>query len=327
MEILRMGVLGAARITSMALLRPAQELAGVEIVAVAARDSERAARFAHRNGIARTFASYEDLIHASDIDAVYVPLPNSLHLKWAIAALNAGKHVLCEKPLGANADEAGVITEASERANRVLMEAFHFRHHPLAKRVEAIVRSGEIGPVRHVIAHMCIPIVERSNIRFRFDLAGGAAMDVGCYVVNFARMVAGAEPEVERVRVKLASPQVDRRVEAELRFKGGATALVIGSILSRTLFRMSARVECEQGDIRIWNPFLPQWGHRVVIRGPSGRRVETFRGESTYVHQLRAFVAAVHGEGPILTDGKDAVATMRVIDRIYEVAGLKRRGA
>src|SRR3990172_164939 len=189
---LRVGILGAARIAPMALVRPARAVPEVEIVAVAARERPPAPAFARKHGIPRTCASYDEVIRDADLDAVYNPLPNSLHCEWTIRALEAGKHVLCEKPLPANADEAARMAETAEKTGLVLMEAFHWRYHPLAARMQEIVASGELGLIEHVEASMCIPLILPGDIRYRLDLAGGALMDAGCYAVSGVRFLAGA---------------------------------------------------------------------------------------------------------------------------------------
>jgi len=173
---LRIGILGAARIAPMALVRPARSVPEAAVLAVAARDETRARRFAARHGIPRVHRGYAELLADPEIDAVYNPLPNSLHCEWSIRALEAGKHVLCEKPLASNADEARRMTEAASRAGRVLVEAFHWRYHPLAERMKAIVESGELGRVRHVEASCCFPLLLPGDIRYRLDLAGGALL-------------------------------------------------------------------------------------------------------------------------------------------------------
>src|SRR5213080_4382910 len=190
---LRVGILGAARIAPMALVKPARRVPEATVLAVAARDPERARRFAARHGIPRVHQSYDALLADPEIDAVYNPLPNALHAPWTIRALAAGKHVLCEKPFAANAAEAEEMARAAERAGRVLVEAFHWRYHPLFARVRAILDAGEIGQVRHLEAHFCIPLPLPNDIRWRKDLAGGALMDTGCYTVSVLRHLAGAE--------------------------------------------------------------------------------------------------------------------------------------
>ncbi len=196
MEVVRIGVLGAARIAPAALLKPARNVARAEVVAIAARDPARAEKFATKHGVPAVFADYMALIDAPDIDAIYNPLPNGLHAQWTTAALEAGKHVLCEKPLTANAAEAEQLGAVAQRTGRVLMEAFHWRYHPLAQRMVEIVRGGELGPLRHVSASLCFPLPLFSDIRYRYDLGGGALMDAGCYTVHIVRTLGGEEPEV-----------------------------------------------------------------------------------------------------------------------------------
>ncbi|MGH7857591.1 MAG: Gfo/Idh/MocA family protein, partial [Candidatus Binatia bacterium] len=236
------------------------------------------------------------------------------------------KHVLCEKPMAANAGEAERMATAARETGLVLAEAFHYRYHPLAARMKEIVTSGELGWIVRVEAHFCIPMVLPGDIRYRLDLAGGATMDVGSYTVNLVRFLAGAEPEVVSAEFRLSSPNVDRYMSAELRFPHGATGRVVHSLLSSILFRARAVVRGELGEMRVLNPIAPQFLYRLVVRGPHGSRSERVENGDSYTHQLRAFVRAVRGEGTMPTDGEDAVHNMRVIDAIYERAGLPRRG-
>jgi predicted dehydrogenase len=322
----RIGILGAARIAPMALVRPARAVPEAEVLVVAARDRSRAEAFARKHGIPRTCASYDELVLDDGIDAVYNPLPNSLHCEWTIRALEAGKHVLCEKPLASNAEEAARMAETADTTGLVLVEAFHWRYHPLASRMQEIVASGELGRIQHVEAAMCIPMVLPGDIRYRLELAGGALMDAGCYAVSGVRFLAGAEPEVVRAEARLSSPGVDRWMRADLRFADGRTGRVTASLFSAALLRMQARVRGDRGSLYVLNPFAPQFFHRLKVRTTEGSRVERVRSEPTYTHQLRAFVRAVRGEAPVATDGRHGVANMRVIDAIYHAAGLSPRG-
>jgi predicted dehydrogenase len=323
---LRIGILGAARIAPTALIRPARRVPGVRVDAVAARDEARAQRFARKHGIPRVHGSYLALIADPDLDAIYNPLPNSLHCEWTIRALEAGKHVLCEKPMASNAEEAERMAEASEQAGRQLMEAFHWRYHPLAARMKEIVESGELGEVRSIEASLCFPLPFPRDIRYQYDLAGGATMDAGCYTISILRTLAGAEPEVVQAESRLASPDVDRWMRAEFRFADGRRGRITCALFSAALLRMSAKVIGDAGTMSVFNPILPHVSHRLKVRTAGGVRKERLAGDATYTYQLRAFVAAVRGEAPVLTDARDGVANMRVIDAIYEKAGLKCRG-
>ncbi len=324
---LRIGVLGAARIAPMALLRPAREMVEASVWAVAARSPERARAFAAKHRVPRVHDSYEALIDDPELDAIYNPLPNGLHCEWTLRALRAGKHVLCEKPLAANAEEAERMAAAARESGRVLMEAFHWRYHPLAARMKEIVSSGMLGEIRHVEAALCIPLPLPNDIRYRWDLAGGAAMDTGCYTVSMVRHLAETEPEVVSARAWLAAPQVDRRMEGELRFGDGRTGRIVCSLFSKTLLRVEVRVRGSRGEMRVTNPLAPHFFHRLTVKGADGKRRERLEGDATYTHQLRAFVDAIRNGTPLPTDADDGVANMRVIDALYRAAGLSPRGA
>jgi predicted dehydrogenase len=320
-----MGILGAAKIAPAALIRPARKVPDAEVVSVAARDPERARQFADKHGIARVHPTYEALIGDPDIDAVYNPLPNGLHGRWTLAAIAAGKHVLCEKPFTANANEAATVARAGDEAGLVVMEAFHYRHHPLAARMREVVDQGLIGEVRHIEAWMCFPLPNRRDIRYRLDLAGGATMDAGCYALNMIRFMAGSEPEVVSARAKLSSPGVDRAMVADLSFADGRTARMHTSMWSSEVLRIGVRVTGDGGELRVLNPVAPQHYHRLAVRTPAGKRVEHIAGPSTYQYQLEHFTAAVLAGGPVITTTADAVANMAVVDAVYAAAGLPVR--
>lgn len=325
MEKVRIGILGAARIVPTALIRPARQVAEVTVVGVAARDVARAQAFAQKQRIPQVFASYEELLADSSIDAVYIPLPNGLHERWTLQALSAGKHVLCEKPFASNTIEAEHMAKAAQQSGLVLMEAFHYRYHPLAQRMKEIVNSGELGTIRHIEAWLCFPLFSRNDIRYNLSLAGGAMMDAGSYTTNILRFLAGEEPEVVQAVAKLASPGVDRRMDADLRFPGGITGHMTASLLSSTLLRIGVRVTGEQGKMNILNFIAPQIYHRLTVRTSRGRRVEHVAGGATYAYQLRAFAQAITQGTPVPTDALDAIANMRVIDEVYRRAGLQPR--
>ncbi len=323
---LRIGILGAARIAPMALIRPARSVPEVRIAAVAARDATRARAFADKHGVPKVHDGYDALIGDPELDAIYNPLPNALHCEWTLRALRAGKHVLCEKPIASNAAEAERMAQAAEASGRVLVEAFHWRYHPLAARMREIVRSGVLGDVRRVEASMCIPLPLPGDIRYRFDLGGGATMDTGCYAINLVRFLAEAEPSVESAEVRRSSPDVDRWMRAELRFDDGRSGRVECSLFSAKLLAVNARVIGSRGRLDVFNPVAPHLFHRLRVRAGGERRSESVPGEATYTHQLRAFAAHVRGAAKMSTDARDAIHNMRVIDAVYDRAGMKRRG-
>jgi predicted dehydrogenase len=293
---------------------------------VAARDPARARSFARKHDIPRVHEDYASLLADPEIDAIYNPLPNGFHCEWTLRALSAGKHVLCEKPLASNAEEAVRMAEAARASGLHLVEAFHYRYHPLAARIRQILAEGELGAVQHVEVEMCIPLLKPGDIRFRYELGGGAMMDIGCYAVSMVRLLAGAEPEVVSAEARLSSPRVDRWMRAELRFADGSSGRLTASLFSRTLLRLRARVQGDQGEMTVTNPLAPHLFHRLRVRTAAGRRDEKVPGRATYSHQLEGFVAQLRGGPPMETGPDDAIANMQVIDAIYAAAGLPRRG-
>ncbi len=319
----RIGILGAARITSSALIKPARGNSEVVVAAVAARDVSRARAFAVKHGIARVHDSYEALIADPDLDAIYIPLPIGLHGRWTRAALDAGKHVLCEKPFTANAAEAREVAERAARSDRVVMEAFHYRYHPCASRVDEIIASGELGKVKRVEAEWCFWMPKSSHNRYNYSLGGGALMDLGCYAVDMVRRFGGSTPEVVSAQAKLRGPQVDRVMTAELRFAGGHIGRIHCSMWSTDLPRLTARVVGDRGELRL-HPLIPF--QRFTVRSTTGKRVENFpAARSTYAYQLDAFAAAVLRGEPVKTTPEEAIENMTVIDAMYRVAGLPLR--
>lgn len=323
---IRIGVLGAAAIVPMALTKPVQAVPEAQIVAIAARDPQRAQAFARKHHIPRVHRTYNDLLADPEIDAIYNPLPNSLHAEWTIRALQAGKHVLCEKPFASNTQEAEEMARTARETGLVLSEAFAYRYHPLTSRVKEILASGELGRIRHIEAQFCFLLPSPKNIRFNYQLAGGALMDSGCYPVSLIRFLAEAEPRVESAQARLFSPQVDHKMSADLSFADGRTAHLVCDMLSPRLFRSSLQVQGDSGILHVTNPYHPHWFHWLRVRGRNGSHSEHVRGENVYALQLRAFVKAMRGEQKLNTDPADAVNNMRVIDTIYEKAGLRKRG-
>lgn len=322
---LRIGILGAARIAPTALIRPARTNDEVEVVAVAARDRAKAEKFAGKHQIPTVHASYDDLLADPDIDAVYNPLPNGLHGRWTIAAVQAGKHVLCEKPFTANADEARQVADAVRATDRVVFEAFHYRYHPFARRIVEIVESGELGEVRHLETWMCIPLLLPRDIRWQLALAGGSLMDVGCYTIHQLRTFAGAEPEVVRAQAKTIKPGVDRWARADLRFDDGRTARITAAMFGPKLLTMGAHIQGTKGELKARNVTAPQLLGRLKVTAGGNTRTEKASRTPTYAFQLQAFAGAVLRGEPFPTGLDDSIANMAVIDAVYRAAGLEPR--
>lgn len=322
---LRIGILGAARIAPAACIRPARAVEGVEVVAVAARDVGRARAYAARHGIPRVHDGYRQLLDDPGVDAVYNPLPNGLHGVWTLRAMEAGKHVLCEKPFTANAAEATAVAAQVALGDRVVMEAFHYRYHPMLLRALAILGSGELGTLQRVDTAMCVPLPLPRDIRYRADLAGGATMDIGCYAVHLWRVLAGAEPTVAAAQAKTMSAGVDRALSATLRTEGGIEGGLECSLLSTKLLRLHARVVGSEGSLTLFNPLGPHLVNRTTVTVGRARRVEHAERTPTYTFQMRAFRDAIESGRPFPTTAVDAVANMEVVDALYRAAGMSPR--
>ena len=318
---LRIGILGAAAIGPNAVIDPARHTDGVEVTAVAARQLPAATKYAAKHAIGRVHESYDALLADPEVDAVYIPLPNGLHGRWTMRALDAGKHVLCEKPFTANAEEAAEVAERAQNSGLVVMEAFHWRYHPAALRMIEILRSGELGKLTHAEAAVCFPLLRRGDIRFRRDLAGGALMDAGCYAVNFVRAAIGEEPSVTSAACVMTRGDVDRLTTARLAFPGGATGAITTSLLSRHLLALHLSVTGEKGSLYFRNPLMPKLFGRLTVTVDGKRRREDVPKSSTYAAQLAAFRDAVVDGAEFPTTAQDAVANMAVIDAIYRAAG------
>jgi predicted dehydrogenase len=324
---LRFGILGAAKIAPRALIEPARLGSEATIDVVAARDPERARRYAVEQGIPRVARDYAEVVHDPEIDVIYNPLPMNLHEPWTIAALRAGKHVLCEKPFAANALEAERMVQAAEETGLLLVEAFHYRYHPLFERILSIVQSGQLGPIRHMEGVFKVAIKDKTDLRHRYDTAGGATMDLGCYPLHWMRTVAGTEPRVVSARAEQGALNVDVVMQAELAFPGGITGHMLTSMADHETFNTSLRVEGQHGTLIVQNPLAPHHGHELRLQQRGEDHVEKVEGTaSTYRYQLVAFADSVRTGKKLPTMGADSIHNMRLIDAVYRAAGLPPRG-
>ena len=299
---LHFGILGAAHIVPNALIKPAQQLVEVAIDAIAARDQARARAFAITHGIPSVMGSYDEVVRTSDIDAIYIPLPNSLHCEWAIRALRAGKHVLCEKPLAANEREAERMAQVAQETGLVLAEALHYRYHPLASRVYQLLHDGTIGRIAELECHFSVPSLP-TNIRFDWDLAGGVTMDLGCYLLHMIHYFSGCRPRVRKAAALVGAPNIDVAMEAIFELENGATARMSCSMAPDAPAEAGFAAKGERGELLVTNPVAPHNGHQLTLKTDKTVRQETVEGHTTYTYQLRAFVAAVQGEQPMATAG------------------------
>lgn len=320
------GALGAARITPLALLDPAGQIPDVTVTAIASRSRRRADPIARRYDIAKVYASYADLLADPEIDAVYIALPNAFHAEFIIAALRAGKHVLCEKPLASNSGEARLVEEESARHPRlVVMEAYHWRYHPLAADVMRHLPT--IGTPLGMRIRFAFPLLRPGDIRWQLELAGGAMMDVGCYAVSLVQMLAEAQPQVVSAKALTYKSKVDRRMDAELLLPDGCRVRLTASMLSRAVPGQLARIEGTTGRMVIRSPFTVHKKGRLSVTPTDGAPlvIDYPARPTTYHYQLQAFLAAIRGAGTNLTPPEDAVANLRTIDRIYTASGLGPR--
>jgi predicted dehydrogenase len=323
---LRWGVLGVARIATQKVIPAMQRGTHTIVAAIASRDLTRAERAAADLGIATAYASYEALLADPAIDAVYIPLPNHLHVPWSIRAIDAGKHVLCEKPIGLDAAEARALADAARRRpSRCVMEAFMYRFHPQWAETRAIVERGEIGEVRAIHTAFAYFNDDPANVRNRPDIGGGALMDIGCYGVSLARFVLGREP----VRVSAVSdidPRfgTDRLTSALLDF-GGAVATFTCS----TQIAAHQRVEIlgTTGRVAIDVPFnvLPDRPGRLWITTGDSTRERLTEPCNQYTVQGDRFSLAAQRGDPAPTPIDDAVANMRIIDAVRASAAARAR--
>ncbi len=318
--MLRIGLLGASRIAPTAVIAPVATRDDVTIAAVAARDPARAKAFAETQGIAAVAGSYAELIARDDIDLVYNGLPPAGHAEWTIAALEAGKAVLCEKPFARDASEARAMVEAAERAGRPLIEAFHYRFHNVIRRAEDLVRSGALGQIHRANAVFEVAIPNTTgDLRWSAEQGGGALMDLGCYPLHLMRTLLGEEPQIREARGTFVDG-VDASMTAALAFPSGARADISCSMVPETR-NARATLGGSKGRLEIVNFLAPQYGCRFTTTIGGETVEQPVDGASTYEAQLDHVVAVMAGKTQPLTGGADAIANMAAIDRIYELAG------
>jgi predicted dehydrogenase len=316
----RWGIISTANIGRAAVIPAIRASRNGEVVAVASRDESRAKAFAEKLSIPRVYGSYEALLAAQDIDAVYIPLPNSMHREWTIRAAEAGKHILCEKPLALNAEECAEMAEAARKHKVLLMEAFMYRFHQRTMRVIELVRAGALGELRFIHAAFTFSLNNYANIRFQPELGGGALMDVGSYCVNIIRTASGAEPVEAQAVARWASTGVDELMVGTLRFADGLVAQFDCSI---TLDRREEYQVCgTEATIDVPKAFLPGAGDVSFCehRGRKEDVTHNLHGVDEYQEMVEHFAAGVLEGKPLRYPPAEAEANMRVIDALYRSA-------
>lgn len=327
----RIGLVAASRIAESAVIQPVPEVDGVELTAVGARELSRAEEAAARWGLPHAYGSYAELIGSEHVDAVYIGTPATLHREWAIAAIEAGKHVLCEKPFAANADDARLIADAARAGDVVVMEAFHWRYHPYVAQIRSVLDSGVLGRIDRIEATFDIPDghIGLDDIRWNLAIGGGATMDLGCYPIQWVRFAAGSEPDVVSATAVCPVDGVDGELVAELRWPSGVTGSVRSSMIAggdRVVANLT--VSGELGTMVATNPLAPQNGGAMITVETAGS-TETVEAptSSTYSHQLVAFRDAIVDGAGFPTTADDGVRNMEIIDACYRAAGLEPRPA
>jgi xylose dehydrogenase (NAD/NADP) len=307
----RFGFLSTARI-NRALLAGARETDVAEVVAVASRDQQRADEYAREHEIERAYGSYDELLADSELDAIYISLPNSLHVEWSVRALEAGKHVLVEKPFDRQPDEVVRAFDVAQGGRLVLMEAFMYRHHPQTKKLRDVVSSGAIGELRQLRSSFSFTLDDANDVRMTPDLDGGSLMDLGCYCVSISRLLAG-EPEHVVSRQRTGPTGIDLGFAGVLEFAGG----VLAEFHCAFDLPYEAGLEAigSEGRVVVAEPFRCVDPHLDV----NGERVDV-EDVDRYALQVENFSLAVRREAEPLLGRDDAVGQARVIDALYRSA-------
>jgi predicted dehydrogenase len=322
LPVLRFGVLGAARVVPYGLVQPARATAGIEVRAIASRSLARAQALAAAEGIPQAFGSYESLLDSTEIDAVYLALPPALHARWTRLALDAGKHVLCEKPLAPTASLAASLVHYARARRLVLQEGMHVQFFAALRRQRELATSGAFGRIRRIESCCRFPAlpVAADDFRLRFELGGGAGLDLGCYAVSVLRHIANEEPEVIATEHRCETRDVDCWMRATLRLPSGADAVAECGFKGPYTPRFGVTVTCERGSIA--------WDQQGLVCTRDGYTTrEPMPPTWTYQRQLQIFAARTRGAATDAWPLDDAVATARVLDAMYARAGLAPRAA
>jgi D-xylose 1-dehydrogenase (NADP+, D-xylono-1,5-lactone-forming) len=311
----RWGIISTAGINKR-VLPELDESAQVEVMAVASRSQAAADAYSAQEEIPRAYGSYEALLADRDVEAVYIPLPNSLHVEWTVRALEAGKHVLCEKPLDRRAGEVARAFDAAERAGLILSEGFMYRHHPQTRRVEELVASGAVGDLRVLRSAFGFMLDWLEDVRLQADLDGGSLMDVGCYCVSASRLLAG-EPEMAIGRQVVAPNGVDVRFSGMLVFPGDVLAhFDCGfDVPSNSLLEVAG----SRGTLRVLTPFLITEPSIELLRDGATERIEIPHAGS-YRLEFEDMSTAIRGAGEPLLGRADALGQARAIEALYRSA-------
>ncbi len=316
----RWGVISTANIGRAAVIPAIQASRNGDVAAVAGRDLAKVEAFAAKLGIPRAYGSYEALLEADDIDAVYIPLPNSLHHEWALKAAERGKHILCEKPLGLTAQECLDMQAVADQNRVKLMEAFMYRFHPRTERVLDMVRAGQLGELRLIHSAFTFRLTRPDNIRLKPELGGGSLMDVGCYCVNISRAAAGAEPAEVQALARWGSSGVDEQMVGTLRFANGLLAQFDCALTleRREVYELAGT----EAFLTVPAAFLPGEADAPIEETRSRGSLEqhVIQGANEYQLMAEHFADCIQQDQPPRYTASEAAANMRVIEALYQSA-------
>ena len=325
MTLIRIGVLGAAKVAEYALIAPVTDNDGAIISAIASRSVERAQAYAQKHSIPDISNDYQALVEREDIDLVYNALPPCEHAAMTIAALRAGKPVLCEKPFAMNANEARQMVSVAQETGLPVIEAFHYRFHPAFSFILDELRKGKIGKVQSISGRLTGPLPNTDGeIRYIPELGGGALMDLGCYPVHLLRTLMGVEPTVTEAKTVMSESGVDLGLEGHLRFPCGARGKVVCSMALDAKLEARLEIVGDAGQIDFINPLAPHLGHKITITTGEEEHFKIAKDKTTYACQLEHVLDVLAGVAQPLTGSVDAIANMTVIDNLYAAAGVKR---
>ena len=321
MRKIHWGVISTASIGMLEVLPAMQKGQYIQLVGIASRSLEKAKHVANQIGIPKAYGSYDELLADPEIEAVYIPLPNHLHVPWSIKALEAGKHVLCEKPLGLDAEDARRLLEVSRRYPRLkVMEAFMYRHHPQWHLVTKLVRAGEIGELRSIHTFFNYYLIDPVNVRNQADIGGGGMLDVGCYAVSSSRLVFEAEPMRAFAAMDI-DPQfkTDRLTAGILEFERGIATFTCSTQLADY---QRVNILGTLGQVELDLPFNPPVGKPARVRLQNAKGVREFEQEvcDQFTIQGDLFSRAILEDTPVPTPLEDAIDNMTAIDALFQSA-------
>ena len=319
MDPLRLGVLGCADIATSRVIPALRSSSKVVVQALASRDAAKAAQWAQKLGVPASSPSYAELLQRDDVEAVYVPLVNSLHEAWTLAALQAGKHVLCEKPLALTVKEARRMIDTARSGQRVLMEGFMYRHHPRTRRALELARGGEIGELASIESEFSYLLPDSESYLFDRERGGGALYDVGCYCVHVARAAAAEEPREAFAAWRLAAGGVDLTCAGLLRFAGGALCTFHASMKEE--HRFGYRLVGTRGLIEAPRAFL-SFGRETRLLVQKAEKTEelSFPGADEYLLEFEHFADVCRGLAEPLFPLEDSLGNLRALEALRRSA-------